>query len=608
MARACKIPKPYGQSAWMAAKREFFGLKLALRYFLKRKPPKKPVFILCSERTGSSLFISYLNTHPEVWLLGDILCSRLENGLRRTFMPKRAALNYVRYFLNYLHRPIAGAKFFFTDLRMRRITLQDLHRHFPRAKWLVLYRENTFDQYLSHKMAIRTNRWSQRENDPEAPAAKVKISPRSVRGYHKRMRRYYQSILDFPEIREKSLWISYEELAQDPQKIFNESVFPFLEAAPVSVHTDRVKQNARPRSEAIENYEEIKPVLGDKDFTQRYERFPCRKTADEIRIRKLEPGDFESLAELNPWELKTQEPRYPEWLHHNCLLPGISWVAAVGPKIVGYFGTAAIRLKVQAKSVPCYRGELFVHPHYRGHKYGIFKRLVHAVFDEVKEKQGVIYGLPLTRLVSFYEKMVHGRILKIIPNYVYTPGPARFLSKLFSREKSPGDFKILEISFFDGRFDSLWEKVSQAHTIIADRSAAYLNWRYFKEPGKKYLVFAAQKGDELLGYLILRTLTPSGSRVGSIVDLLDMQEPAVTRALLRHAIDYFMVLGAEKIKFQYSNDYYENRLRECGFKKRTGKPVSGEIFLVKNDSPEIDREVFMNPQNWLVNSADILMA
>ncbi len=335
----------------------------------------------------------------------------------------------------------------------------------------------------------------------------------------------------------------------------------------------------------------------------------AKSLASTIEIRKIEDRDFAAIAALNPWELKKKQPLYPRWLHASAPVPGAAWAAFHGKTAAGYFGTAAVMFKAGEANVPGHHGDLFVHGRFRGTQYNIFPRLVKATVGEVTAKKHMMFGFPRLRLIKFYQEVMGGTVLKNIPRYEFIPQSGFFKNlagRIFPRTETRSDLKILKISSFDARFDRLWQKVSPVYPVIAVRDSAYLNWRYAKEPGGRYVFFAAEKEGKIRGYIIVRPV--SKARTGVIVDLLDVREPEVTQALLRRAMDYFAANGARKIEMSFSNDYYESQLKAAGFSKLEREPVSGDILVARSFSPLVRDDIFYKPENWFINTADTWMA
>ena len=254
-------------------RQELFRAKIATVYALVKKTSSRPFFILGTPRSGSSLLVSYLNSNPEVFFGGEVLSHLDPMGIRRRWVSKKAALNHLHHFLNAQNHPVCGAKIFFWHLEMRKISLKELCEAFPAAKWLILYRKNILDQYLSHKIAFKTGRWIQyRSADhPKLGRIQMKLVLRSALGYCNRIWRNYEKTLGIPEIGKRSLWISYEELTNKPQILFDRKIFPFLALDSQRVTARTLKQNIWQVPEILTNYETVKEAIRRTDFTQNYE-------------------------------------------------------------------------------------------------------------------------------------------------------------------------------------------------------------------------------------------------------------------------------------------------------------------------------------------------
>ncbi len=352
---------------------------------------------------------------------------------------------------------------------------------------------------------------------------------------------------------------------------------------------------------------------------------------ENVQVRKIEEGDFHSLVDdLNPWGFKTKGPAYPQWLHESRPFHRVSWIATFENTIIGYYGTLTVPLKVENQIIYAYRGGPFVHPDHRKKRYNVLNLLTRAVFNEIKVRGGAAYIFPKPELIKYFARRMKCVRLKPIPRYIcvlrLAPIFERFLKNkrvaqalgflcqgfwrmwLHKFKRLPKGLTIKELHSFDERFDVLWEKASKAHKIISMRNAEYLNWRYTQEPGQPYVIFAAERSGEILGYVILRPADPKRGRSAWIADLLDVQEPDVTKALLGQAIEYFGAQGADKIEFYVSDDYYEKRLRSIGFMKRPTRPRTSEVLVGKCESSKIKKEIFEDPLNWFVTTADLLFA
>ncbi len=113
----------------------------------------------------------------------------------------------------------------------------------------------------------------------------------------------------------------------------------------------------------------------------------------------------------------------------------------------------------------------------------------------------------------------------------------------FRREKPGSAIRVMEVRFFDRRFDQLWEKWSGGEIAVV-RDSTYLNWRYLNCPAADYRVFTAEERGKLLGYVVLKTFNRGWIRCGNIADLLAAPDDKIAGALLSAAIRHLAKSGA----------------------------------------------------------------
>ncbi|GEM_PF-4651749 len=345
---------------------------------------------------------------------------------------------------------------------------------------------------------------------------------------------------------------------------------------------------------------------------------------ETIQVRKLEEGDFRALVDdLNPWNFKNTGTAYPKWLRDSDP-EGISMVAIQDSRIIGYYCTLTVPLKVGNHMVPVYRGGPFVHPDHRRKR--VMDLLSQAIFKAIKNRSGATYVTPKPELIGHFLKKKGCVRLKPIPRYVLALRASvlfRGLLKNTRLSKILGDavqpfwkrvfqyqpskrFRIREVSSFDARFDTLWQKASKLHEVISMRGAHYLDWRYLREPGHRYTVFTAENERGLLGYAIVR-VPKEGAQKGLLADLLDLQDPQVTRALLAQVAAYFDAKGLERTECYLSNAYYEKIIKSMGFLKRPLRAGDVNVLFGKCEFSAAEK-IFNDPKKWFVTTADLMFA
>ncbi len=353
----------------------------------------------------------------------------------------------------------------------------------------------------------------------------------------------------------------------------------------------------------------------------------------EIKIRAFEDSDIDSLmARFNGWKLFNRGRAYVEWSISFHPQQRIFLLACLDDTIIGWSRVTMSCLKVGDKTLNAYYGGVFVHPDHRKKRYSFLtlNRLGKTIQAEITNKDGVFYGFPNPRLGSYCNYALGTHPVKPIPRYVCILRIAYVFERILKSKRvanalgglfqplwrwwllrtkhHPKGVQIKEIHFFDERFNRLWEKASKTHKIISMRDTEYLNWRYLKDPCRRFVIFAAERNKELLGYIILKPLEDKDRRTGILIDIFDIQDKAVTTALILKAIEFFDKEGADKIEMCLSNDYYERALKSMGFVKRGRRPGAADLLIAASYSKSIDPDYFYNAERWFITTADMLLS
>jgi hypothetical protein len=94
--------------------------------------------------------------------------------------------------------------------------------------------------------------------------------------------------------------------------------------------------------------------------------------------------------------------------------------------------------------------------------------------------------------------------------------------------------------------DALWASVAADFDWMVCRDAAYLDWRFVRNPSGLHRLFAARSGAELEGYVVIQLPRP-GATLGYLVDLV-APEPAVRAALIARALRELESAGAAAVE------------------------------------------------------------
>jgi predicted N-acetyltransferase YhbS len=176
----------------------------------------------------------------------------------------------------------------------------------------------------------------------------------------------------------------------------------------------------------------------------------------------------------------------------------------------------------------------------------------------------------------------------------------RLLTKRKRMRRDPRLGNIVEISFFDRRFDHLWAKLKDIYPISIWKDSEYLNWRYIARPDTKYQVLAVEGGEVVYGFVVLRCVD-SKYRIGHIADLLVLPEKeAYASLLIDRAVDCLRESGADIAVCQMfrHNPCYQ-LLTGSGFLNRG----SGGFSMIRKlaDVGALD---MLDVRNWFLTRGD----
>lgn len=210
----------------------------------------KRFMILARSRTGSNLLASFLNSHPNVYIVGEIFArlhgSDYRRALRKLFSKHPSYVKAVGFKIFYYH-PIDDAQSGLWDDLTRASDLYVVH----------LKRRNVLRTLLSRKIVGKDDMWASRRERPDAAdTRRVEFTADELRdGFLETENRQLEAEKRFRN--HNVVEIHYEDLAADPSRQF-ERVTNWL-GVPARVPKSSLrKQNPEKLSELIANYAELK--------------------------------------------------------------------------------------------------------------------------------------------------------------------------------------------------------------------------------------------------------------------------------------------------------------------------------------------------------------
>jgi hypothetical protein len=178
----------------------------------------------------------------------------------------------------------------------------------------------------------------------------------------------------------------------------------------------------------------------------------------------------------------------------------------------------------------------------------------------------------------------------------------------YSKSVTPGylksqdiasELKFSLIKSFDSRWDRLWRRFSASFSLVVLRDHSYLNWRYFKNPDRKYIVFLISIRNEIKGYLVVREQESFGKKVGHIVDfLMEPQNKKLDNIFINKAIAFLALRGCSSVDAHVSHKRYKDIFLDLGFKE---EKVDLFMFL---PFPKLLKKFSRNKNQWFITSGD----
>lgn len=237
------------------------SLKSKYSFFLDKKSKiKNSIFgnldykkfvIISDSRTGSTLLMNFLNSHPEIIAKGEIFkslngasCKHIWDNF---FMKYPKKIKYVGFKLFY-HHPWDDDKKVWNFIKADR-DIVIIH----------LTRKNLLRSLVSKKIGLKTKLWTEniaRPNDISLEEKKTILSIQECIEFFEKIHQYQEKTEDgFRQ--HKIIPVVYEYLAEGNQNVMSK-VFLKLGLSNYKVETTMKKQNPEELSLLIENYEELK--------------------------------------------------------------------------------------------------------------------------------------------------------------------------------------------------------------------------------------------------------------------------------------------------------------------------------------------------------------
>ncbi|MDX5347845.1 MAG: sulfotransferase [Hymenobacteraceae bacterium] len=216
-------------------------------------------------RSGTTLLHTYLNSHPNVLSLGELMHPRHQHPLRHQ--------NPIRYLQQYgfkNYSPLikaVGFKMFYEweSGNVQHPLWQTLHQ-IPDLKVIHLRRENKLRNLVSYKIARQSRQWSQEPGQKQvaAQAKAVTLTKEECIAVFEKMTAEEVFFDRFFKNHSK-INLTFEELTAQPNQVLQQ-VQEFIGVKPMQLVSLLQRQNPEPLQQLIINYDELKEQFRDSEW------------------------------------------------------------------------------------------------------------------------------------------------------------------------------------------------------------------------------------------------------------------------------------------------------------------------------------------------------
>ena len=348
-------------------------------------------------------------------------------------------------------------------------------------------------------------------------------------------------------------------------------------------------------------------------------------------VRTYEEGDENRIFDL--WnavypEQTRDKKGWLSWWRWTCENPagGRVWLAEHDGRIVGQYRITFVDLKVGDTVLKAFQAvDLMTHPDYRGQ--GVNSSLkTRAIEDATEAGFSIEFGFPNERSYAmhakhpgFFDPGTMELLIKPLNWKNFLKAKVRngwlaailgimargVFDKILARTREAPYVEGLHVNrvrSFDNRIERLWRGISSQHKVMVVRNEQYLRWRY-SAPGQSYLIFAAEKQEHIVGYLVAADrISGGGSNMTYIYDLV-AESTDVMHSLLSKLLERCKLMELDLILYPLiANRTYRRTLNRNGF---ISVPfVRGRKFVGICTSQSLLTRFLARRENWFVQIGD----
>jgi len=223
--------------------------------------------------------MSYLESHAQVMTTSEIYHPEIYPDVK--VGDTEAAVEHLRSLMtppNQHGLKVVVGKLQFEQFENYGIRLEEALDALPDCVVVVLFRRDRIARHVSEQAATATGDWTAKKATGTSVAPLVDLEFDLIKAECERSQaRYSRSISLLQELDHEHILVSYEELRDSPDHLFDSVVWDRLGLPPSSLKTDLVKQRTVPLDEAVSDETQLTKCLlegwAHADFATSLDRF-----------------------------------------------------------------------------------------------------------------------------------------------------------------------------------------------------------------------------------------------------------------------------------------------------------------------------------------------
>jgi hypothetical protein len=318
-------------------------------------------------------------------------------------------------------------------------------------------------------------------------------------------------------------------------------------------------------------------------WTTRRESYRVReyRPGDESQILPIFEGSFFVPRSADRWSWEYRENPYGN-LH-------VSEAFAEDGQLVAHYAGFPVRFRMPDHAEPVtalHIGDTMTLPGVRHVGRGptslLGRTVRHFYARFCHGRVAFNYGFNTGNIQRFSMAFVGAQRLEDLPFHVLplpAPGlvaPAGSWENLLLRRVRP--WQCQRIDSFDARFDDLLEAVAGDYGMLIERDARYLDWRYRRQPGAEYRVYACVRRARLVGWSVFRR---RGDALVWGDALFDPHKPRAVRQILAFALAQPEHAGVTHVETWATArpEWWRSLLLSIGFEARPEPQGLGLVYV-----------------------------